>query len=126
MFKTLIKVHLGLLKYLVIELKKKRTPKELIFFLRDILKRYFAVILQEYKNSFLILDPEYRKQKKLYEKQNQLKKDLQRALKLLEYIDVKMAKSGVNRTARRQFFRDFYKNGQVRKDIYEELLKELK
>jgi siroheme synthase (precorrin-2 oxidase/ferrochelatase) len=56
---------------------------------------------------------------------NKLKGDLQRCLKMLQYVDTKMEKSGINRQRRRQFWRDFFKDGQVRKDIFDDLLKEI-
>jgi hypothetical protein len=36
-----------------------------------------------------------------------------------------MEKSGINRQRRRQFWRDFYSNGEIRKDVFEDLLKEI-
>lgn len=125
MLKTVVKMHYGLILYLNKELRKKRTLKELIYFLRDLAKRYYQVNLQEYKKLFLILDPEYIKQKSTFDKQNQIKKDLQRALKILHYVDMKMVKAGNSRQQRRQFWRDFYKDGQVRNDVFKDLDKEV-
>jgi siroheme synthase (precorrin-2 oxidase/ferrochelatase) len=120
------KLHLGLIKYLVIELKKKRTLKELIYFFKNLIKSYLKELLNLYKSLFLIFDKDYREQKKQYNKYNQIKKDLQNAIKLLNYIDNKMEKQEINRQRRRQFWRDFYSNGQIRKDIFDDLLKEIK
>ena len=122
---NIIKMHYGLILYLNKELRKKRTLRELIYFLRDLLKRYFQVNLGEYKKLFLILDPDYRKQKVEFDKQGQIKKDLQRALKILHYVDMKMVKAGNSRQQRRQFWRDFYKDGQVRNDVFKDLDKEV-
>jgi hypothetical protein len=36
-----------------------------------------------------------------------------------------MEKKGYNRTQRRQFWRDFGKKGELRKEIFEELTKEV-
>jgi hypothetical protein len=54
-----------------------------------------------------------------------LKIDLKRCLKMLQYVDGKMDKAGVPRWKRRQFWRDFYSHGEVRKDIFDELTTEL-
>lgn len=128
MLKTVAKIiqmHYGLIKYLNKELRNKRTPKELVYFFRDLAKRYFQVNLQEYKKLFLILDPEYRKQKAEFDKHNKVKADLQRALKILQYIDRKMVKEGKSRQSIRQFWLDFTKNAQVRQDVLEGIEKEL-
>jgi hypothetical protein len=122
----IVKLHIGLFNYLRTELKKPRKPNELVRFLQAIGKSYFAELLKLYKELFRQLDPEFQKQKKEYEKYNTLKTDLQRALKLLKYIDNKLAKQGISRNARRQFWRDFYARGQVRTETFNDLLKEIK
>ena len=121
----LVKMHIGLIKYLNVELRKKRTPKELVYFLWAIIKRYFQVNLQEFKNLFRVFDPEYNKQKQEFKKQQDIKKDLQRALRILQYVDSKMAKSGKSRQERRRFWREFYKDGQIRNETFKDLEKEI-
>ena len=118
----LIKLHLGLTKYLRVELKKKRNLIQLILFFKQLLKIYFKELLKIYKNLF---DLDYKKQQKEYNKYTQLKKDLQRALKLLNYLDIQMQKAGLNRQRRRRFWQEFYKYGQVRKEVFDNLLKEI-
>jgi hypothetical protein len=125
MLRKIIKMHLGLIKYLNKELRVKRNLKQLIIFFRDLLKRYCQVNFQEYKNLFNILDPEYRKQKVEFDKHNKVRVDLQRALKILQYIDRKMVKEGKSRQSIRQFWLDFTKNAQVRQDVLEGIEKEL-
>ena len=121
----LIRLHTGLVKYIITELKKKKkTPKELVLFGKEIIKVYIKALLQEVNSWFLILDKEYRKKKKEYKKYQQIKVDLQRAIKILQYVDDKMEKSGINRQRRRQFWRDFYSSGQMRKEVFEDLMKE--
>jgi hypothetical protein len=126
MIKRLFQLHLGLIKFLNKELRKKRKPKELVYFLRDLAKQYFRILIQEYKNLFLVFDKNYKEQKKKYKQYNDIKKQLQLAIKILKYIDDKMQKQGVPRWKRRQFWSDFHKLGQVRKDVFEDLLKEIK
>jgi len=121
----IVKLHLGLFKYLRIELKKKRTLKQLIYFLRDVIKSYFKELLKQYRDLFRQFDPLYIKQKKEFDRYNKIKVDLQRAVKMLQYIDNQMAKMGKSRQQRRQFWRDFYKDGQVRIDVFNNLMKEL-
>jgi len=125
MIRTLIKLHIGLFKFLRRELRKKRKPKEWVLLFKKIVEEYCKIIIKEYKNLFLILNADYRQQKKKFKQYNQIKTDLQRALKMLKYIDKKMAERGVNRHFRRQFWRDFFREGQVRKEIFEQLAKEI-
>ena len=126
MINRLIKLHIGLIKFLNKELRKKRKPKDLVYFLRDIAKQYFKVLIQEYKNLYLIFDKQYQEQRKKHKQYDEIKKRLQLAINILKYIDDKMEKNGVPRWKRRQFWNDFYKLGQVRKDVFEDLLKEVK
>lgn len=121
----IIKLHLGLIRYLSRELPKKRTPKQFLQFLKQIIGMYLKELLKLYKNIFLIFDKEYQEKKKQYNKMQQIKKDLNRALKILQYIDEKMIKQGKNRQEIRQFWLDFTKSGQVREDIFQELLKDI-
>ena len=107
MIKRLFQLHIGLIKFLNKELRNKKTSKQLVYFLRDIGKQYFKVLIQEYKNLFLFFDKQYQEQKKKYKKENEIKKQLQLAIKILKYIDDKMERQGVPRWKRRQFWSDF-------------------
>jgi hypothetical protein len=121
----LIKLHIGLFKYLIKELPKKKTLKEKIEFLKPIPKSYIKEILRLIKSLFLIFDKEYRKKKKEFNKLQKLRIDLDRSLKILRYIDDKMIKQGKNRQEIRQFWLDFTKHGQLRKDVLDEVTKEI-
>lgn len=121
----IIKLHIGLYRYIKAEFPKKKTKSERITFIKDIIKAYLKELLKMYKDLFLVLDPTYQQQKKEFKKYQQIKIDLQRCIKILKYVDDKMDKAGINRQRRRQFWRDFYSNGQIRKDVFEELLKEI-
>jgi hypothetical protein len=121
----LIKLHVGLFKYLRQEILKKKSLKQLVLFFKQIGTIYLKELLKLYKTLFLIFDPIYQRQKKEHEKYQKIKVDLNRCLKMLQYIDKKMEKTGINRQRRRQFWRDFFRDGQVRKDIFDELLKEI-
>jgi hypothetical protein len=120
----LLKLHLGLIKYLSKELPKKKF-REGLKLLISIIPMYLKELLKLYKNLFLVFDKEYQIKKKQFDKMQRLKIDLKRSLKMLQYVDKKMTENGINRTARRQFWRDFYKDGQVRNEVFENLLREL-
>jgi len=126
MIRNFWRMNLGLIKYLIKELPKKTTPKEIIKFLKPIIKQYFRQLLQLYKTLFLLFDEDYQKQKKQYDNYQKIKIDLQRALKLLKYIDTKMAKSGKNRQERRGFWKEFFKDGIIRNEVFNQLQDELK
>jgi len=126
MLNKFIKLHVGLFKFLSAELKKKRTPKELVYFLRDVAKQYIKIHVQEVQNLFKLFDPEYRKQKAEFDKHNKVKADLQRALKILQYIDRKMVKEGKSRQQIRQVWRDFVSRGETREEMFNAIKEELK
>ena len=121
----IIKLHIGLFTYLRTELKKSRKLNELVRFLQATSKAYFQELLKLYKELFRLLDPEFIKQKKQYEQYNKLRTDLQRALKLLQYIDKNMGKMGRSRQERRAFWREFFKDGQIRTEVFNDLQKEI-
>jgi hypothetical protein len=121
----IIKLHLGLIRYLSRELPKKRTLKDLFKFLKQIIGVYLKELLRLYKNTFLVLDKSYQEKKKQYDKVQLIKKDLNRALKILQYVDNKMQKEGIPRWKMKQFWRDFIKSGQLRQDVFDDLLKDI-
>lgn len=122
----LIKVHVGLIKYLIEAFIKNRTIKLRLKILINIIKSYPKVIWNELKVSWKsIFDKDYRLQKKKYDDVQKLKKEFQRALKILKYFDESMKKKGFPSWRRKQFWRDFYKSGSIRSEVFEELEKEL-
>jgi hypothetical protein len=120
------KLHISLFKYIRTELKKKRSLKQLVIFFEGTLRAYIRAIKQELNLLFQNLEPEYRKQKEEFKKHKQIKVDLQRALKMLQYLDKKMINAGYNRKQRKQFWRDFYKMQSVRNEVFKELEKEIR
>ena len=123
--KRLIQLNLGLVKYLIKELPKQKSLKAIIKLLRSALVIYIKENIKMYKNLFLIFDVDYQKQQKEFAKYQNLKVDLQRCLKMLQYVDDKMKKSGFPNWKRRQFWRDFTRDGQIRKEVFDDLLKEI-
>jgi len=122
----LFKLHVSLFKYLQAELKKKRTTKELVYFLRDLVKAYFREIIKLYKELFLSFDPEYKKKKKEYNAYMKTKQDVQRILRLFDYINTELlVKMGKTKEEKKQIRRDLYEYGRLDKDVFERLMKEL-
>jgi hypothetical protein len=122
----LLKLHFGLFMYLRTELKKKRTPVALVKFFRDLAKRYYTVMLQEYKNVFIQLDPIYQKQKADFDKQQKLRKDLHHAYKIAQYLlFVLPKKMGKNHYEQKRIRADFIKHGELPKDLVAQLEKEI-
>ena len=74
---------------------------------------------------FKIFDVNYRQQQKKIEKYNNLKADFMRALKLLKLVEKRLKDQGMPRWKVRQFFRDFFKDGEVRKEVFDQLMKAL-
>ena len=120
----IVKLHVGLFRYIKTELPKKKF-KEGLKFLTSLVPIYFKELSKLFKNLFLIFDKTYREKKKQYDKMQKIRVELDRALKLLNYIDKKMREAGVPRYKVRQFWRDFIKDGAVRKDVFDDLLKDI-
>lgn len=118
---SLIKMHISLIKFLNIELRKKRTSIELREFYRVVAKQYVIGIKQEIKKVTGIFDPEMKKLKVQQKKIQQAKKDLYNAYRLMQY----MIKKGETKTERKQITRDFIKFGRISKEFEVELLKEV-
>jgi len=123
----LIKVHIGLIKYLKEALIKEKTIKGRIKIFKNVIKSYPIVI----KNEIVVIwkslfDKQFKEEKKKYNNIQKLKKEFQKALKMLHYFDESMKKKGFPSWRRKQFWRDFYKSESVRTEVFEELAKELK
>lgn len=123
--KKLLQLNLGLIKYLLRELPKQKSLRVIIKLLKSVLVIYVKENIKLYKNLFLIFDADYQKQQKEFTKYQKIKVDLQRCLKMLQYIDEKMKQSKLPGYKRKQFWRDFYRDGQIRKEVFEDLLKEI-
>jgi len=102
----LIKLHIGLFKYLRMELPKKKTLKEVIKFVEPLVGIYLKELLKLYKSLFLIFDKEYRAKKAEYEKYQKAKKEITGLIKLLRYSKEKLRKAGVSRQRIKRFFID--------------------
>ena len=120
------KIHIGIYRYLKAEFKKKKTPKQHILFLKQVFGDYSKFMLQEYKKLFLLLDPEFRKQKKEYERKKQLVEDLKKLLNLLHRIDTHLIDLGFPSWKRKQFRMDYFKHGAINNEVIKKLEEELK
>lgn len=121
----IIQMHYSLIKYLNVELRKKRTSKELVYFLRDVLKNYCKVNLKLFKDLFLVFDPEYQKQKAEFEQNKKAKQDVINALKLLKYSRDKMKAAGISRQRIRRFFLDLSRDEDALNTLVDDLMKEV-
>ena len=115
------KLHTGIFQYLRVELKKKRTALQLVKFLKSLFLQYIKQVLLLYKTLFLLLDPEYQKQKVNFEKYQQYKKDITNAYKIIQYF----IKEGETRTDRKYIRRDFEKHGIIPKEFEQKILKDI-
>ena len=68
----------------------------------------------------------YRQKIKLAEKQKKVIKRMQEAFKALQWIDAELDRLKLPRYARKQFWNDFKKRGEIRKDIFEKLVERFK
>ena len=123
--RKLLNLHFKILQYLRQELKKKHTPKELVYFFKSFIVNYFVFVKTEYKirlqQLVLLFDKEYNKKKIEYDKYQQYKKDLANAYRLVQY----MLKQKTNRVGRKQVARDFIKYGRISKEMEATILKDL-
>lgn len=122
-----IQLHKGLFKFILSEIKTKRTLQERIPIIKNLVISYFKFWGQELKGiKAYLFDKEYKESLKKFKRQENLKKEFQRALQLLKYLDKKMIKMGLNRTTRRQHWRDFFKSETIRTETFNELAEEIK
>jgi uncharacterized protein YxeA len=123
----LIQIHISLIKYILSSFKQHKTVKDLVRVFIGILKSYPKVLLADFKSDINYLtDKNFRESQKKATKIQQLKKDFNRALKMLHYFDENLKKRGVPNWKRKQFWRDFYRNGTVRTELFNKLAEELK
>jgi len=115
----LIKLHIGIYRYIKTGYKKSPDKKKFII---GVIKAYFTAWKNEIKLLLKNFDKEYRKQKKEYKKYQKIQKDLTNALKLLQYKEKIMENKGLNRQEIRQYWLDFTKSGKVRSDLFKELM----
>jgi len=125
MIKQFIEAHKNLAKVIIGRLKTAKTFKDKLAVIISVFMMYGKAIKSLLKRFILNFNKDYRKQRQDFLKQKKLKNDLLRALRLLEYLDKKMDIKGYNRNQRRQFWRDFSKNSQLRTEIFNELMNEI-
>jgi len=122
----IIKLHTGLVKFLRQQLPQQKSIRKVIIFLYKLTKNaYIPQLLRLYKDLFVNLDPEYRTKVKANEKYTRIKKDLENARKLLDYVNKKMVEKKYTRTQQRQFWVSFYKDVRVRTEIFKWLMEEI-
>ena len=117
----IIKLHFYIIKILLSRFKIKATKKEHITFLKNLTKSYLKELLNTYRYYLNFFDLEYIKQRANYKKNNQYRKDIQNAYRLILW----MIKQGENRKERRHIRRDFEKFGRLSKETQTMILKDL-
>lgn len=117
----ILKLHQGLYRYLRIELKRKRSSRELVFFLKKILESYIKEILKIVNYSLNYFNPIYVKQRIEYKKYLQYKKDLSNAWRILQFV----LKQGKTKQERKQIKSDFIKFGRISKEVEQIILKDI-
>lgn len=125
MFNNLVKLNVALFNFLKAEVKVKRTLVVRLGVLQKVFGDYFKNLLELYKQFFKEIDPKEIENKKKVAAYLKIQKDLENACKLLDYIERKKleGKSGIEK---RQFYRDFLKEGKVRTELFKELMQEIK
>jgi hypothetical protein len=122
----IIKLHIGLYRYLKEELKKKRNIKELIKFFKLLFLSYIKELFRLYKSMFLIFDANYRQQKNKFIKLQQAKKEIAGLIKLLRYSKSKLKKQGLSRQRIKRFFIDLgSSDDDALQKLCDELIKEI-
>jgi len=122
----LIEIHVGLFKFLRAELKKKRALVKLIYLLRDTFKQYFKVLLHEYKMLlYFVTDKKYREAKKKLDRRQKTAKELIDGLRCWLRVMEGMEEAGVHKRYLGLFLRDIVKHPDRRKQLFEELIKQL-
>lgn len=122
-----LKIHIGIFLYLKREFKNRKSNLQYFLFFKKFLKDYYnRAILANYRKLFLLLDPQFRKQKAEYERKKQLVEDLKKLLNLLHRIDTHLIELGFPSWKRKQFRMDYFKHGAVNNEIFKKLEEELK
>jgi len=121
----IVKLHIGLFRYIKQELPKQKNIKDILKFFKNILVAYVKEILRLIVGIGLLLTPEYRKQKKDLKKFEQAKKDVINAVKLLRYAKEKMKKAGISRQRIRRFFMDCGRDDDALKILTDDLMTEV-
>jgi len=124
--KNLLKLHAGLIIYLGKELFVKKTPSVKVKTFYQTAKNYYRYIMQGYKMLLAHFDYDFRKSKQEYQNKLKLYKRFNEVISALSWIEKELKRNGLDRTQIRQFFRDFEKYEDRRKEIVDNLLKNYK
>lgn len=121
----IIKLHIGLFRYIKTELPKQKTSKDIVKFFKNITIAYTKEIIKLFLSMFWIFDKEYRKLQKEVKKKETAKKDVVNALKLLKYSRDKMKKAGISRQRIRRFYLDLSRDAEALDKLVDDLMKEV-
>ena len=122
----LLKAHEQFFNYVFTELQKKKTINTHTRFLLHQAKTYGKFLFGLYKGLFLVLDPEYQKQKAEFNKQQEIRKQITGMIKLLRYSKDKLRKAGLSRQRIRRFFIDLGStDDEALQKLADDLMKEI-
>jgi len=121
--KKFIKAHINLAQQAIVQIKKEPSNTKKLLILKNIIYGYFQYRYKQLKELSNYLDPKYVAEREKQRKINKTAQKLQDAIRLLRYINEKY--EHLNRQEERQFWADFYKDGTVRKEMFERLAKEI-
>jgi len=122
----LILIHKNLINIVKKIIIAKTKPHEKIKGLRALLYVYIKEMLKTYVLMFRYADPTYLMFLYKKHKAEALKREFNRALKLLKRIQYIQRKQGMSRHEQKQFWQDFIKNTTVREEMFNKLERELK
>jgi hypothetical protein len=118
--KEIIFYH-NLIKTIIAE----KSPRKKVLMAKGVIVGKWRKFFAWYKDRVnYAISPEYRKEVAKRDKLQSIYRDFYKAIKFLGFLDSRLEEIGFPRHTRRQFWRDFIKNGQVRQDIMEQLLKQ--
>jgi len=122
----IILIHKNLINIVKKIITAKTKLHEKINGLKALMFVYVKEILKTYVLMFRYIDPQYLIALYKRHKQNELKREFNRALKFLKRIQYIQRKQGMSRHEQRQFWQDFIKNTTVREEEFIKLEKELR
>jgi hypothetical protein len=123
---NLLKLHVGLGAMIFKELNEKKSPAAKVKRIGLILKNYGLYLLKGYKLILANTDPDFRQSKAEYYKKLKIYQRFNEVISALTWIEQELKRNGLDRTQIRQFFRDFEKYEDRRKEIVDNLLKNYK
>ena len=123
MIKSLIQLHQSFFKYLIAESKIKKELKDIPKVIIGVIKLYVTAIKKLITQE---CDKDYKIKKKQYETNQKTLQEVRKVVKLWKYVSHELLiKMGKNKKERQQIRTDFFENGQLNKEVFAQLAKEI-